>query len=74
MKPKYTNIYWILGIAFVIIAAVIVYIIFPLNHQWLDRKAVAAQAATYYNPEVTTLDSLQADTAQSIVDGSEIRK
>lgn len=71
MKPKYKNLYWILGFALVIIAAVVVYVVYPLNNQWLDKKAFDAQAATYYNEELTNLDSLQSDTVQNMVDGGQ---
>lgn len=74
MKPKYKKLAWILGTALVVIAAVVVYVVYPLNNQWLDKKAFDAQAATYYNEELTDLDSAQNHTVQTLVDGNQRQK
>lgn len=74
MKPKYKKLAWILGTALVVIAAVVVYVVYPLNNQWLDKKAFDAQAATYYNEELTDLDSAQNQTVQTLLDGNQRQK
>lgn len=61
---------WILLGALALIAAAVLYMILPLRSAAVDRKAVAAQAATYYDARLgRTADSVNAAEAQRCVEG-----
>lgn len=55
--------------ALALIAAVVVYIIFPLHQEKINREAVAAEAATYYNEQFSNSDSITEMRARQIVEG-----
>lgn len=61
---------WILLGAVALIAAAVLYMVLPMRSARIDRKAVAAQAATYYNARLGEIaDSVNADEAQRSVEG-----
>lgn len=52
-----------------LLAAVVVYIIFPLHQEKLNREAIAGEAATYYNDQFVVDDSSTIDSARQIAEG-----
>ena len=70
MKSRKKGWIWILLAALILVAAVVVYMAFPLHRNGMNRKAVAGQAATYYDALVGELtDSINAPEAQRAVEG-----
>ena len=72
MKNKRHNTHWVwilLG-AILLLAAVVLYMIFPLHHADINERAVAGQAASYYNAVIgQESDSINAAEAQRTVEG-----
>ncbi|MDE6098278.1 MAG: hypothetical protein K2G24_05265 [Muribaculaceae bacterium] len=70
MKPNSKHWIWILLGTVALVAAVIIYMVFPLHQNDINEKAVAAQAASYYDAVVgQETDSVNAQEAQRIVEG-----
>lgn len=69
MKKKKHTWLIVLGVV-VLIIAVVVYIIFPLHQEKINREAVAGEAATYYNDQFVDDDSTgTVDSARQIAEG-----
>lgn len=72
---KKRNRQWLLILlgSLIIIIGVVVYIVFPLHQEKVNREAVAGQASTYYYGEFARPgDSLTAIRARDIVEGDTV--
>lgn len=70
MKNKKCTWIWILLGALVLVAAVVLYMVFPLHHDDINERAIAGQAASYYDALIgQDTDSLNAPEAQRAVEG-----
>lgn len=55
--------------AVALLVAVVVYIIFPLHQERINRQAVAAEAASYYDDQFVEDDSSTIDSARQMAEG-----